>query len=117
MKKHNKYSHIQHIHTHHIVKTQNWSHNIQAKDEQDEKCPNKVIWDENLQKHTTEPIWCLSLMLGMGPTFKYVFYTELDIVVKNYFSVRQWWRKPLIPALGKQRQADSELEARMIYKS
>lgn len=43
MKKHNKCSHIQHIHTHHIVKTQNWSHNIQAKDEQDEKCPNKVI--------------------------------------------------------------------------
>jgi hypothetical protein len=27
-----------------------------------------------------------------------------------------WWRTPLIPALGRQRQADFELEASLVYK-
>jgi hypothetical protein len=27
-----------------------------------------------------------------------------------------WWRTPLIPALGRQRQADSEFEASLVYK-
>jgi hypothetical protein len=27
-----------------------------------------------------------------------------------------WWRTPLIPALGRQRQAISEFEANLVYK-
>ena len=27
-----------------------------------------------------------------------------------------WWRTPLIPALGRQRQVDSEFEASLVYK-
>jgi hypothetical protein len=29
---------------------------------------------------------------------------------------RQWWRTPLIPALGRQRQEDSEFEASLVYR-
>jgi hypothetical protein len=28
----------------------------------------------------------------------------------------QWWHMPLIPALGKKRQVDSEFEASLVYK-
>ncbi|EDL21508.1 mCG65838 [Mus musculus] len=30
---------------------------------------------------------------------------------------RQWWRTPLIPALGRQRQRISEFEDSLVYKA
>ena len=39
------------------------------------------------------------------------------MIFKNYVA-RRWWRTPLIPALGKQRQADLyEFEVSLVYKS
>jgi hypothetical protein len=35
---------------------------------------------------------------------------------KNCFSAGSWWRTPLISALGRQRQANSEFEASLVYK-
>jgi hypothetical protein len=35
---------------------------------------------------------------------------------KNRTLSREWWRTPLVPALGRQRQAISEFEASLVYK-
>jgi hypothetical protein len=34
----------------------------------------------------------------------------------NLFEAGRWWRTPLIPALGRQRQAISEFEASLVYR-
>ena len=37
---------------------------------------------------------------------------------KRVWAAGQWWRMPLIPALGRQRQADlCEFEANLVYRA
>jgi hypothetical protein len=38
------------------------------------------------------------------------------VLLRIPFLSRAWWLTPLIPALQRQRQADSEFEASMVYK-
>jgi hypothetical protein len=37
-------------------------------------------------------------------------------IPKRKINARQWWRTPLIPALGRQRQVDSEFEVSLVYR-
>jgi hypothetical protein len=34
------------------------------------------------------------------------YRTNIDLLVKKTETAGQWWRRPLIPALGRQRQVD-----------
>jgi hypothetical protein len=40
----------------------------------------------------------------------------LTIIKKKFISAGQWWRTPLIPALGRKRQVISEFEVSLVYK-
>jgi hypothetical protein len=40
----------------------------------------------------------------------------LFLIDRNWTWSRAWWCTPLIPALGRQRQADFEFEASLVYK-
>jgi hypothetical protein len=51
-------------------------------------------------------ILVLSVISRQQTTIKPKNVTELKSFIKNRKLARRWWRTPLIPALGRQRQVD-----------
>jgi hypothetical protein len=59
------------------------------------------------------------LFIGLLLKNTQIWYRQLfllSLILLSFVKSRVWWPTPLIPALGRQRQVISELEASLVYR-